>query len=214
MPADTPAGSQAEAQIGRPRQFDPTGVLDTFVKIFSERGYEATSMADITEATGLSKSSLYNAFGSKRELLEQALDHYFDLMFSQVESVLQDGTAGLDDLHAYTALKREVTRSDMGRNGCLAINTATEMAYHDEAMAIRARGYRERLRHLSRLTLQRAAALGEIDPSMIDTYNEQLLATTLSTALITRAGADPEEREILLHATDALIESFHLPRRP
>ncbi len=199
-----------ETPTGRPREFELETVLDAFVKIFGERGYEATSMADIIEATGLSKSSLYNAFGSKRELLEQALDHYFEALFGQVEAVLQHGLAGLADLHAYTALKRRVTQSPMGHNGCLAINTATEMAYHDEAMAIRARSYRERLRNLSRLALERAATLGEIDRSRIETYNEQLLATTLSTALIVRSGADTEELEALLQATDALIESFRL----
>ena len=49
---------------GRPREFDVDDVLDRAIEVFRERGYEASSMADIERATGLNTSSIYNTFGS------------------------------------------------------------------------------------------------------------------------------------------------------
>ena len=62
--------------MGRPREFDTTEALERALDVFWANGYEATSMRDLTGAMGLSKSSLYDTFGSKHELFLSALDHY------------------------------------------------------------------------------------------------------------------------------------------
>ncbi|MEU5090391.1 TetR/AcrR family transcriptional regulator [Streptomyces sp. NPDC021356] len=61
---------------GRPRAFNMEGVLDAAMRLFWEQGYEATSMVQLREATGLSSASLYGAFGSKQGLFERTLEHY------------------------------------------------------------------------------------------------------------------------------------------
>ena len=195
---------------GRPREFALDDVLDAFVELFSEQGYEATSMADIVAATGLSKSSLYNAFGSKRDLLDLALKRYFEEMFPGVEAILANGTEGLADLHRFTELKAEMMREPVGRHGCLSINTTTEMAYRDGPLADQATIYRQRLRELMRQALERAAELGEVDSTRIDSHTDLLLATTLSTWLMVRSGAGAAELTAMLSATDDLIESFRI----
>ena len=60
-------------QPGRPRQFDDEGVIDAAVAVFSVNGYAGTSAQNLCESTGLGRGSLYNAFGSKQALYEQAL---------------------------------------------------------------------------------------------------------------------------------------------
>ncbi|MFF7651107.1 TetR/AcrR family transcriptional regulator [Streptomyces sp. NPDC007983] len=62
--------------VGRPRVFDLEAVLDAAMLLFWEQGYEATSLAQLREATGLSSASLYGAFGSKDGLFERAVEHY------------------------------------------------------------------------------------------------------------------------------------------
>ncbi|MER8155645.1 TetR/AcrR family transcriptional regulator [Streptomyces sp. NPDC094472] len=62
--------------VGRPRTFDPESVLEAAMLLFWEQGYEATSLAQLREATGLSSASLYGAFGSKDGLFERAVEHY------------------------------------------------------------------------------------------------------------------------------------------
>jgi TetR/AcrR family transcriptional repressor of nem operon len=57
-------------------QFDPGQALASAMSLFWRKGYEATSLQDLLKATGLSKSSLYQTFGSKRALFERSLDLY------------------------------------------------------------------------------------------------------------------------------------------
>ncbi|AOW89864.1 MULTISPECIES: TetR/AcrR family transcriptional regulator [Streptomyces] len=62
--------------VGRPRTFDMEAVLEAAMLLFWEQGYEATSLAQLRETTGLSSASLYGAFGSKEGLFEKAVEHY------------------------------------------------------------------------------------------------------------------------------------------
>jgi AcrR family transcriptional regulator len=61
---------------GRPREFDRDLALDRAMRLFWERGYEGTSVSDLTDALGVGKPSLYAAFGSKEQLFYEALDLY------------------------------------------------------------------------------------------------------------------------------------------
>jgi AcrR family transcriptional regulator len=62
---------------GRPREFDRQAALATATRLFWIRGYEATSIADLTEAMGIGTKSLYAAFGSKDALYAEALKYYY-----------------------------------------------------------------------------------------------------------------------------------------
>ena len=64
--------------MARPREFEEDAVLDAAMECFWNRGYEATSMRDLVEKTGITGASLYNAFGDKRALYERALDRYVE----------------------------------------------------------------------------------------------------------------------------------------
>ena len=64
------------ASRGRPRNFDRNLALDQAMRVFWEKGFVATSMADLTSAMGIAPPSLYAAFGSKESLFAEALDRY------------------------------------------------------------------------------------------------------------------------------------------
>src|SRR5271155_5916307 len=75
MPAAWVTGG---VRMARPREFDEGAVLDAAVLCFWSRGYEATSVRDLVEKTGITAASLYNAFGDKRALYQRALDRYVE----------------------------------------------------------------------------------------------------------------------------------------
>ena len=70
------AGSGVVRRRGRPRSFDRKAALETATRLFWSKGFEATSIADLTQALGIGAPSLYAAFGSKEALYAEALRHY------------------------------------------------------------------------------------------------------------------------------------------
>src|SRR3954470_2591512 len=63
---------------GRPRSFDEDQVLDQIMFLFWQKGYEATGLVDLEQATGLGRQSLYGAFGDKRAFFLRVVEHYFE----------------------------------------------------------------------------------------------------------------------------------------
>jgi AcrR family transcriptional regulator len=75
-PEEMPGGEAPAKLRGRPRAFDRKAALEQATLLFWAKGYEATSIADLTQAMGIGSPSLYAAFGSKEALYAEALQHY------------------------------------------------------------------------------------------------------------------------------------------
>jgi TetR/AcrR family transcriptional repressor of nem operon len=121
--------------MGRPRSFDDDAVIERAMDAFWTYGYANTSPAQLAEATGVAKGSLYNAFNSKRELFERALARY-DQMTSELaqELLSQPGTTG-ECLRSALRFIVDFDLAQASRRGCLAANTALELAGHDPQIA-------------------------------------------------------------------------------
>jgi AcrR family transcriptional regulator len=79
-------------KTGRPIGFDKDAALEAAMLLFWERGYEGTSMADLTQAMGLSPSSIYAAFGDKHALFSRAVMRYMDTRAQYAKKALQQPT--------------------------------------------------------------------------------------------------------------------------
>jgi TetR/AcrR family transcriptional repressor of nem operon len=208
---DTAPGSdEGSKPRGRPRRFDRDEVLDQVVQLFWTQGFEATGMAEISAATGLNKSSLYNTFGSKEALLEAALERYLDLRLGMISEVLTDGTVGLDDLATMFALQWEEICGDFAGRGCLAVNTATELGLRAESVRVLSERFRSGLFSALSDVLGRAADLGEIDRVMVDSYAEMIMAFTIALAVVVRSGAESGEIERKFAAMRLLVDSWRI----
>ena len=78
---------------GRPRSFDLNDALDKAMYVFWEKGYENTSLADLTEAMGINRPSMYAAFGNKAELFRKALDRYCEKGAGELRECLASTSA-------------------------------------------------------------------------------------------------------------------------
>ena len=77
--------------MARPRNFDPDEVLGRAREVFWQKGFQGTSLDDITEATGLNKPSLYAAFGDKNALFLKVLDRYHAYIVENAERIINEG---------------------------------------------------------------------------------------------------------------------------
>ncbi|MFE7594827.1 TetR/AcrR family transcriptional regulator [Kitasatospora sp. NPDC057512] len=147
--------------MARTKEFDPDAALQAALELFWQRGYEATSMADLVERLGIARASLYATFGSKRELYLRALERYCEQSDSaRLDELSQPGPA----LPAVRALVRHYATAgeEERRLGCFVTNTAVELAPHDPVASRRVEASFDRLETLLAAALARAAAQGEL----------------------------------------------------
>jgi len=112
--------------MGRPREFDDAAVLQAAMEVFWEKGYAATSTEDLCTRTGLGRGSLYNAFGSKHRLYEEAIRHYAATAADAQLTMLEQPGPVRDRLRELMLGVIDADLADAGRRGCLALNAATE----------------------------------------------------------------------------------------
>ena len=130
--------------------------------VFWSKGYEATSLDDLCEVTGLSRSSLYATFGSKRNLLLRTVDRYVEQRIPSIAAVLSQA---LPIREAIADLLRQFIDqivSGPGRRGCFLGNCAAELPRGDRAALARVREGLESTQATFGAALARAKARGEL----------------------------------------------------
>lgn len=184
--------------MARPRAFNEEAVLNAAIHCFWSKGYEATSVRDLAQKMGITGASLYNAFGDKRALYERAFTQY-------VRSTVADRIARLEGrppLEAIEAFFAEVVArslSDEERKGCLLVNSALELAPHDEAFRIAIDGVLEQVEGFFRRSVeagQRDGTIAANDPP--EDLARLLLGALMGLRVLSRARPDPELLEGLL----------------
>jgi AcrR family transcriptional regulator len=85
--------NKSSGRMGRPRSFDIDGALDRALQVFWRKGYEGTSLSDLTKAVGVNRPSLYAAFGDKDALFRKALDRYLHGPAAYTQEALKEPTA-------------------------------------------------------------------------------------------------------------------------
>lgn len=204
------SGSSAApaSRRGRPRSFDVDTVTASALRVLWQQGYDATSIDALVEATGLSPSSLYGTFGSKRGIFDAALARY-DRDMDALLGPLADGSGGIDDVVRFLDRVRPFVGKSRSR-GCFMVNTTTELSPRDPEIAWRTRRYQERIRSSLHAALVRAAARHEIPGSTVDD-RARVIQTSLFGALVAARG---RASGAAVAALDALLREVLRWRAP
>lgn len=192
----------------RPKEFDPDQIADAAMQVFWQRGYAATSIQDLVEGTGLSRSSLYNAFDSKHGLYTCALKRYQQLTSANVELLAQDAPAR-------ELVRRLLMRivdnelEDERRLGCLVANASLEMAGQDPLVAQLVAQTFQRIEAALEQVLRRGQEQGEIDPEKRPRALASFLLCTVQGLRVLGKGSLPgERRQRLLDVVEVALASL------
>ena len=118
--------------MARPRGFDELEVMERLMKVFWDKGYEATTMQDLVKASGLLKGSLYGAFGDKQTIYLAALKHYNRTrMHAQIEILNGEGSVRQKISRLFDNVI-EATKRGVFAGGCLLCNASLEKAVTDK----------------------------------------------------------------------------------
>jgi TetR/AcrR family transcriptional repressor of nem operon len=147
--------------MARPLGYDPQKALERATQVFWARGFENSSLDDLCEATGLNRSSLYSAFGGKRDLYLAALARYEEGSVARIEAAFE-GRNVRDALKSFLAGLVDVIVAGPGRRGCFIGNCAAEMARLDRGAAARVRTSLERIESAFYRALDKASKRGEL----------------------------------------------------
>jgi AcrR family transcriptional regulator len=188
---------------GRPRAYDPEVALARATERFWDSGYAATSLDELSAATGMNRPSLYGAFGDKRELYLKALARYWELSRVAVEEALAYDRPLREALQRfYGKAMSSYLSGKGGARGCFAIATATTEAVRDpQIRAALAQGFREIDTALEARMLF-AQHQGELSRTADPFAFAMLASATLHTlALRARAGAERDALQAIVAAT-------------
>jgi TetR/AcrR family transcriptional repressor of nem operon len=190
--------------MARRRTFDDASVVVAARDLFWERGYAATSLAQLQEATGLSRSSLYETYGSKRGLFERALRSYLaDVLVPMIEPLEASG-AGRRELVDYYHALADLVRSAPARmpnRGCLMLTTSVEVDDLNDDASLLAKDYCGRLRSAIRHALEPITSITNPDERA-----DALMANQLG--LVAMARLDPETAVRMASGISGEIESW------
>ena len=178
-----------DCPMARPKEFDRDTALQEAVNVFCNHGYEGTSTDDLLHAMRISRQSLYDTFGDKRQLYLEALQQYVANSIAEQIRALNSGTSVLPGLEA--ALLAFAAKSGAAESpGCMGIGATCEFGVSDpEVTALIATADRTLQSSLER-RIREGKASGEVSPEVNPRAAAQFIkATFAGIKIAARSGA-------------------------
>src|SRR5262249_30052902 len=129
--------------MARTKDFDKEEVLAKAVGIFWHKGYNGTSMQDLVDGLGISRSSLYTTFGDKHALFIKALRSYTTSEAIGRRHIMDHATSAKEAIRQLLELSTFEMIDDKQHKGCFLNNTAVEIAPHDKTISKLVRQYNQ-----------------------------------------------------------------------
>jgi AcrR family transcriptional regulator len=192
-------------RAGRPRGFDCDKALDRAMHVFWRKGFEGTSLNDLTAAQGIQPASLYKAFGNKRALFEKALARYLAGPVAFVHDALNEPTAYAvaDRILRRTA---EFLTEGRSRRGCMTVQAALAGGAEGEPIRRKLIALRVEEQDALRRRFERAKSEGDL-PNDADAADLARLITALYQGMTVQA-INGASREDLLRLSDTALRMW------
>ncbi|MBM9606706.1 TetR/AcrR family transcriptional regulator [Desulfopila inferna] len=101
-------------------------IIEKSATIFNKKGYAATSLSDITSATGMTKGSIYGNFTDKNEVAISAFEYNAEFIQKCLKSDIQSAVTSLEKLLAYPKTFKRIYRAVLNNGGCPLLNTSVD----------------------------------------------------------------------------------------
>jgi len=118
--------------MARTKDFDENKVLCKAIQLFWHKGYNATSMQDLVDALGISRSSLYDTYTDKHTLFLKALESYQSSGAAKIQDIIDEGHPAKETVKKLLELATGDLTSDVQQKGCFMVNAEIEVAPHDQ----------------------------------------------------------------------------------
>ena len=178
------------------KKYDRTDLLDRATDLFHRQGYNGTSTAELVDALGVNRKSMYAEFGSKQGLFEAALDHYNEHSLSAVLQAAESPDADVAAIRATFAGFAEASKEWAQGRGCLLCNTAVERVTLEDSTGQHVDAYFGRLDAAFGNAVGNAVRTGEL---AADTDVDELAAfftmALLGIATLAKGRAQPTQIE-------------------
>lgn len=192
--------------MGRAKAFDVDDALNDAMDVFWSNGYKATSLGDLTGAMQISKSSLYETFGSKHDLFLSTIDYYIRTVTSQISGAVHINAPAMKIIRAlFTRAVQRMTEPN-SRRGCFLNNCAVEVSIRDSEAA-------ERVAHGLEIMEEAFYSLvirGQRDGTITATLNARTMPRFLVSSLngILVMGKAQTDTEKLYDVVDITLEAL------
>jgi TetR/AcrR family transcriptional repressor of nem operon len=179
--------------MARNKEFEEAAVLDKAVHLFWCKGYNGTSMQEVVDCLGISRSSLYDTFGDKRQLYLAALGRYRSQMAGALLQAVQQATEVLPTLRKVFEMAVQESLTEPLGKGCFMVNSTVELAPHDPEVARIVKANLEDIEEAFYQLIRKGQQQGEITPK----HDARALARFLFNAMsglrvAAKAGAGPD----------------------
>ncbi|MEM7103725.1 MAG: TetR/AcrR family transcriptional regulator [Bacteroidota bacterium] len=180
----------------RTKNFCKQEVLDKAMELFWTKGFHATSISDLVTHLGINRASLYDTYGGKQQLFDQAFENYRTVNMNRVKDFLNQHDSVKEGFYNLFEQAIDQTLSDKDHKGCFVVNVTTEMSPADETLQNVLIQHKKQVELVFYNFLEKGQESGELNPTK-DLKSIAALLLTLYNGLMVVAKIDADKSQLI-----------------